>query len=65
MIGAAVWLCFCAALLLVGLLRVRELPNMLSAKFSDFLTPCPSLPAFGSDLLYKIHVTSLTMSAFP
>ena len=33
---------------------------MISAKFSDSLTP-PPLSAFGSDLYYKIHATSLTM----
>ena len=37
---------------------------MMSAKFSDFLTSSP-LSAFGSDLYYKIHATSLTLSAFP
>ena len=36
---------------------------MMSAKFSDFLTPTP-LYVFGSDLYYKIHATSLTMSVF-
>ena len=42
--------------------RVRELPDVTSAIFSDFLTPFPPLSAFGSDLYYKIHTT---MSAFP
>ena len=43
--------------------RIRELPYMTSAKFSDFLTPSP-LSAFGSALRYRIHATSLTTSAF-
>ena len=43
---------------------VSGLPLMMSTKCSDFLTPSP-LSAFGSDLNYKIHATSLTMSAFP
>ena len=43
-------------------IRIRELPDMMSAKFSDYLTP---LFAFGSDLHYKIHATSLTTSTFP
>ena len=41
----------------------RELPDMMFAKFPDILTP--SLSAFGSDLYYKIHATSLTTSACP
>ena len=43
---------------------LRELPDMMSTKFSDFLTPSP-LSIFGSDLYCKIHATSLTMLAFP
>ena len=35
---------------------------MMSAKFPDLLTPSSPLSAFGSDLFYKIHATSLTMS---
>ena len=38
----------------------RELPDMMSAKFGNILTPSP-LSAFGSDLYHKIHTTS----AFP
>ena len=41
--------------------NVRELPYMMSAKFSDFWTPSPLFP-FGTDLF---HTTSLTISAFP
>ena len=37
--------------------------NMMSANFSDFLTPPVS--AFGSNLYYKIHAISPTTSAFP
>ena len=44
--------------------RLWELPYMMSAIFSDFFTPSP-LSAFGSDLNYKIHVTSISRSAFP
>ena len=36
---------------------------MMSTKYSDFLTPSP-LSTFGTDLYYKIHATSLSMSAF-
>ena len=43
----------------------RELPHVMGAKFLDFLTPSPVLSAFGSDLYYEIHATSLTTSAFP
>ena len=42
----------------------RELPDMMSTNFLDLLTPSP-LSAFGSDLYYKIHATSLTTSASP
>ena len=31
---------------------------MMSAKFSDFLTPSSPLSAFGSDLYYKINANS-------
>ena len=43
---------------------VGEHVHMTSAKFSGFLTPPPPLSAFGSDLQYRIHATSLTTSAF-
>ena len=36
--------------------NIRELPDMMSADFWDFLTPSP-LSAFGSDLYYKITIT--------
>ena len=36
---------------------------MTSANVLDFFNP--PLSAFGSDLYYKIHATSLTLSAFP
>ena len=36
---------------------------MTSAKFLGFLTPSP-LSAFGTDLYYKIYVTSLNTSTF-
>ena len=42
----------------------RHLPDMTSAKFSDFFIP-PPLSTFETDLQYKIHTTTLTMSAFP
>ena len=42
----------------------REIPLMMPAKFSDFFTTFP-LVAFGNDLKYQIHATSLTMYAFP
>ena len=41
---------------------LKEPPNMISANFSDFLSP---LSAFGSDLQYEVHATSLTTPAFP
>ena len=44
--------------------QLGEIPDMMSAKISDFLTPSP-LSTFGSDLYYEIHATSLTTSAFP
>ena len=44
---------------------LRELPDMMSAKFSAFLHPSPPLSALGSDLCYTIHATSLTTSASP
>ena len=37
---------------------------MISAKFLLFFYPLPLLPAFGSDLLYKIHATSLLYVRF-
>ena len=40
-------------------------PFMTSAKFSDFLTPSPPCPHWATGLYYKIHATSLTLSAFP
>ena len=43
----------------LGSARVRELPDMMPAKLSDFFT------WFGSDLYSNIHTTSLTKSAFP
>ena len=52
------------ALLLLPNDSLRELPGMMSAKFSDILTPSP-LSTFGSDFCYRIHTTSLTASAFP
>ena len=42
----------------------KELPDVMSAKCSDFLTPSP-LSAFGSDSFYKIHSNPLTTPAFP
>ena len=36
--------------------NLRELPDMVSAKFLDLLT-ASSLSAFGSDSYYKIHAT--------
>ena len=47
-----------------GRVTIRELPDIMSAKFSDFFTPSP-LSAFEIDLYYNIHATSLTTSAFP
>ena len=47
------------------LIRLGELPDMMSAKFSNFLTLSPPLSTFESDLLNKMHATSLTMFAFP
>ena len=44
--------------------QIRGLPLMMSTKISDFLIPS-LLSAFVSDLYYKIHATSLIMSAFP
>ena len=38
---------------------------MTSATFSDFLTPSPPCPRWATGLYYKIHATSLTLSAFP
>ena len=52
----------CAHVEKVALLR--ELPDIMSAEFSHFLTPSP-FSTFGSDLYYKIQATSLTMSTFP
>ena len=37
---------------------------MTSAKFWDFFTPSLPLSAFGTDLQYSIHATSLTTSSF-
>ena len=43
----------------------RGHPFMTSAQFSDFLTPSPPCPRWATGLYYKIHATSLTLSAFP
>ena len=48
----------------IGREALRELPDMMSAKISDFLTLSP-LSTCESDLYYKIHATSLTTSSFP
>ena len=44
--------------------NLRGHPFMTSVKFSDFLTP-PPCPRWATGLYYKIHATSLTVSAFP
>ena len=45
--------------------NLRELPDMMSAKLLDYLTPspCPHLDLIY--IYYKIHATSLTTYAFP
>ena len=43
----------------------RELPDMMSAKYSDFLTPSP-LSAFWSDLTHNLpYYASSSMTPFP